>query len=76
MPGGKHNRNKKIVFYLRRRTEVMFITSVPLSVRQITQKLWTDFDALFWRNEAWPKNTWLNFGGDPDLYPNPNHDPI
>jgi len=46
-------------------------TSVCLSVRRITEKLWTDFDEISWRGRHGPGTNEFNFGDDPDHHPDP-----
>jgi len=47
--------------------EVMFsLWSVCLSVRRITEKVWTNFDEISWRVGHGPETNEFNFGDDPD----------
>ena len=51
-----------VIYYLRRRRRLCFhfslfvCLSVCLSVRRITEKLWTDFDEISWRSRALPRD--------------------
>jgi len=46
------------------------MSSVHLSAR-LLKKLRTDFDEIFWRCGAWPKEQ-SDFGGHPDHVPDPD----
>jgi len=59
--------------YLRRRKEVMFLPHVCLSVCLFARLFKTDFDEIFIWVERGPRNSRLDFGGDPDYDTGPGN---